>query len=162
VGNRTGCHYEDGFGAGLLVELTLSSTRWSPGAARTVPRQRRCISFVGASVARGRTNVNRPRGRSRATRAIRLNVELASRLWPETIPTARRPYINDVGSLQHTVFGSFSTGSYSRTEAMLAMFLGRISYVQVIVGSILVPIVPSFPWQGQREIKELWELGTNL
>src|SRR5947207_1493374 len=27
VGNRTGCYYEDGFGAGLLVELTLSSTR---------------------------------------------------------------------------------------------------------------------------------------
>src|SRR5262249_3320220 len=41
------CHrYGEGFGAGLLVELALSSTRWAPGAARTVPCQRRLRSFV--------------------------------------------------------------------------------------------------------------------
>jgi len=34
---RLGC----GFGAGLLVELSLSSTRWMSGAARTLHRRRR-------------------------------------------------------------------------------------------------------------------------
>jgi hypothetical protein len=33
--------YGEGFCAGLLVKLTLPLTRWAPGAARTVPRQRR-------------------------------------------------------------------------------------------------------------------------
>jgi hypothetical protein len=33
----------DGFGAGLLVKLSLASTRWAPGATPTIPCRRRWI-----------------------------------------------------------------------------------------------------------------------
>ena len=39
-----------GFGACLLVELTLSSTRWMSGAARTLHRRRCSVSIVGGTV----------------------------------------------------------------------------------------------------------------
>jgi len=39
-----------GFGAYLLVELPLSSTRWVSGAARTLHRRRCSVSIVGGTV----------------------------------------------------------------------------------------------------------------
>ncbi len=40
VGGSESHRYREGFGAGLLVKLTLPLTRWAPGSARTVPCRR--------------------------------------------------------------------------------------------------------------------------
>src|SRR5690606_33384744 len=46
-----------GFGASLLIKLSLTLTRWTPGTARTIPRQR--LLSISHNLAQPRPLVNR-------------------------------------------------------------------------------------------------------